>query len=82
MDIREKALQVIIKRAAEVFSVDPATLNEGTSLEGDLKAKSANIVQITTVLEDEFDVEVPYMDFKRKKTFGEAAAYVEQLVEG
>lgn len=82
MDIREKALAVIIKRAAEVFSVDPATLNEGTALEADLKAKSANIVQITTVLEDEFDVEVPYMDFKRKKTFGEAAAYIEQLVEG
>lgn len=82
MDVRNKALAVIIRRAADVFKVDPATLSAGTSFETDLQAKSANYVQITTVLEDEFDVEIPYMEFKRKKTFGEAASYVEQLVEG
>ena len=81
MDVKGKALAVIIKRAAEVFNVDPATLGEGTSFEADLKAKSVNYTQITTVLEYEFDVEVPFMEFKRRKTFGEAAAFVEQIVE-
>ena len=82
MDVKAEALAVIIRRAAEVFGKDPATLGEGTSFEADLKAKSANYVQITTVLEDTFEIEVPYMEFKRRKTFLEAAAYIENLVEG
>ena len=32
-------------------------------------------------MEDEFDVEIPYMTFRRKKTIGEAIEYVYDLVE-
>lgn len=80
--MKDQILEVIIARAAEVFKVDAATLSGETRFEADLKAKSANIVQITTVLEDEYDIEIPYMDFKRKATFDEAAEFVEQLIEG
>lgn len=80
--MKDQILEVIIERAAEVFKVDAATLSGATRFEADLKAKSANIVQITTVLEDEYDIEIPYMDFKRKATFDEAAEFVEQLIEG
>jgi hypothetical protein len=31
--------------------------------------------------EDEFDIEVPYINFKRCKTLGEAADYVVELLE-
>lgn len=82
MEVKEQAMQLLIKRAAELFHKDPGELNENTSFADDLKAKSVNYVQIITVLEDEFEVEIPFMEFRRKKTFGEAAAYVEQLVEG
>ena len=39
------------------------------------------ISQMTTFLEDEFDIEVPYMQFKRNKTVGEAAEFVTELLE-
>lgn len=81
MEQREEILKVIIKRAADVMKVDPSELNENSNFE-ELGFKSGNYVQVTTVLEDEFEVEIPYMDFKRRKTFGEAAAYVEELIEG
>lgn len=82
MDTKERALAAIVKRAAEVFGRDAATLGPETSFEADLGAKSAQLVQVTTALEDEFEVEIPYMDFKRRKTFMDAAALVERLVEG
>ncbi len=80
--MNEEILDLIIKRAAEVFGVDESTLSGDTHFEDDLQAKSANIVLITTVLEDEYDVEIPYMEFRRKKTFQEAADFIEELVEG
>lgn len=80
--MKEEILAKLIERAAEVFSVTKDELNGQTRFNEDLNAKSGNIVQITTFLEDEFDIEVPYMDFRRKKTFDEAAEYIEELVEG
>jgi acyl carrier protein len=80
MSVRNEALEIIIKRSSEIMRLDPSTLNKETSFE-ELGFKSANYVMVTTVLEDAFDVEVPYMDFKRNKTFGEAAEYIEELVE-
>ena len=81
MELRKEILEVMIKRVADVMKKDPSELNEGSSFE-ELGFKSGNYVQVTTVLEDEFEVEIPYMDFKKRKTFGEAAAYVEELIEG
>ncbi len=81
MELREEILKVIIKRTAEIMKAEESRLNGESSFE-ELGFKSGNYVQVTTVLEDEFEVEIPYMDFKRRKTFGEAAAYVEELVEG
>lgn len=81
MELRKEILEVMIKRAADVMKKDPSELDEGSNFE-ELGFKSGNYVQVTTVLEDEFEVEIPYMDFKRRKTFGEAAAYVEELIEG
>ena len=42
--------------------------------------KSTQVSQITTYLEDEFDCEVPYMQFKRNKTVGEATDFVADLL--
>lgn len=81
MDLQEKVLEVMINRAAEVLKKGVEDFSGNTSFES-LEMKSAQYVQITTVLEDEYDVEIPYMDFKRKKTMNEAAEYVVQLIEG
>lgn len=80
--MKEEILAKLIERAAEVFNIDAGQLSGETHFKNHLKAKSTQIVQVTTYLEDEFDVEVPYMEFKRKATFDEAAEYIEILVEG
>lgn len=79
MSIREEALDVMVKKAASVFGIDPAKLGEQTRFAEDLQAKSVNYIQISAALEDEFDVEVPFMEFKRKATFGEAADYIASM---
>ena len=82
MGLREEVLEKIIKRAAEVFKKDPVELSADTNFVVDLKAKSVNYVQIIAILEDAFDVQINFMEFRRKKTLGEAAEFVAQLCGG
>ena len=76
-----EVLGKIIERAAELYKVEPSQYSAETRFVEDLKAKSVNYVQIISVLEEEFDVQIPFMEFRRKKTFGEAAEYVAGLLE-
>ncbi len=73
-------LEKIIRRAAPIWGVAEESLGADTTFE-EMGAKSAHISQITTYLEDVFDVEVPYMGFRRCKTLGEAARFVAGLLE-
>ena len=82
MGTKEDALEKIIARAAEIFKKNPAELSAATDFTADLKAKSVNLVQIIAVLEDAFDVEIPFMQFRRKKTIGEAAEFIAELCGG
>ena len=75
--------------SAKMYEVVAAALNtpaeqltDSTELIADLGAKSANLVRIIAVLEEEFDLEIPFMQFRRKKSIGEAIDYVVQLSEG
>jgi acyl carrier protein len=79
MELREEITQKIIERASVVFKKDPSELNADTNFIEDLKAKSVNMVQIIAVLEAEYDVQINYMEVRRKKTIGEMADYVAQL---
>ena len=81
MEFREEVIQILVDRAAKMFGLDPATLGPETRFKEDLQCKSANIVQFTTTLEDEYDVEVPYMEFNRKETFADAADYIAELCD-
>lgn len=76
----EQVLEKIIERASEIWKVDRSTLNGNTEFAA-FNPKSAHYSQMTTFLEDEFDVEVPYLNFKRCKTFGEAVEYVVGLLD-
>jgi acyl carrier protein len=78
--VEEKILEKIIERVAGIWGVDSSTLN-GDTVFADMGAKSVHYSQITTFLEDAFDIEVPYMGFKRCKTLGEAARYVADLMD-
>ena len=81
MNQRNQVVQKIIERACVLFDKKPEELSEDTDFAIDLGAKSGNVSQMTTFLEDEFDVEVPYMEFRRKGTIGQAADYVIELLE-
>ena len=79
MEDRDEIIEAIIERLN-------AMLGEGDYSEStayaDLDMKSVNYSQMINVLEDACDVEIPYMDFKRKATVGESADYIVQLIEG
>jgi acyl carrier protein len=81
MGLKEEILEKIIQRAAVLFKKNPGELNPDTKWVEDLKAKSVNYVQVIAVLEAEFDVQVNFMEFRRKKTLGEAAEFVVHLCE-
>ena len=81
MEFKQEVINLLIEKAVKMFGVDPTTLGPETRFKEDLQCKSANIVQFTTALEDEYDVEVPYMESNRKATFADAADYIAELCE-
>ena len=81
MTVREEALQKIKERCCVLFGKTMDELNENTRFIEDLGAKSGNVSQMTNFLEDEFDVEISFMEFRRRVTIGMAAEYIEELCE-
>lgn len=81
MELRDEIREKMIERGAPLWGKKPEEIKEDTKFVEDLNAKSVHYSQITTYLEDEFDVEIPYMTFRRKATIGEAVDYVLDLVE-
>ena len=71
----------IIQRISAILGIPPETVNEDSKFIEDLNAKSGNMSQLVNYLEDEYDVEVAYMDFRRKKTVGQAAEYIASLLD-
>ncbi len=76
MNLNEEILEKIIEKAAALFKKNDCELNGNTKFVEDLDAKSVDFVKIISVLEDEYGVEINFMEFRRKKTLGEAADYV------
>lgn len=72
----EEVVELLSKKAGQLFNLDPATLSAATRFKEDLGCKSVDIVKFTVLLEDEYDVEVPFMAFNRCVTFADAAAFV------
>ena len=77
---REEVFEKLCERASQLFGKDASEFTEGTVFT-DLGIKSVQVSQITTYLEDCFDIEVPYMKFRRCKTFGEATDFVVDLLD-
>lgn len=81
MASKSEVFQSLVERVAPIFGKSKEDLTEEMRFFEDLNAKSVHYSQITTYLEDEFDIEIPFMNFRRKKTLGEAAEYVSELSE-
>jgi acyl carrier protein len=81
MASNDEILEKIIERAAALFKADPKSYSAATRFVEDLGAKSVNYVQIISILEEDYDIQIPFMEFRRKKTFGEAAEFVAGITE-
>jgi acyl carrier protein len=78
---REQVSAAMYEVVAAATNTPVEKLTDSTEIIADLGAKSANLVRIISVLEEQFDLEIPFMQFRRKKSIGEAIDYVVQLGE-
>ncbi|MGN1388869.1 MAG: acyl carrier protein [Bulleidia sp.] len=80
MKVQEEAVKAHANKAHELFRTDPSTLGPQTGFAEDLGARNSNYVQFSSMLEDIYGIEVPDMEFDRKKTFQEAGDYIDELL--
>ena len=66
---------------ARFFLKEPESLTVETDMVNDLGARSVVIMQIMSAIEDEYDITLNFMQFKRQKTIGEIVAYVQETDE-
>jgi acyl carrier protein len=71
----------VIEMVAKVFRKDVNQINRETRFIEDLYAKSLNIIELTAVLENEFDIEIPGHEARKNKTVGQAVDLIERLVK-
>jgi acyl carrier protein len=79
--IRDQVSEVLYGAVSATMNRPMEELAESTEFIADLGAKSVNLVRIIAALEDEFELEIPFMEFRRKKSIGEAIDYIVQLHE-
>jgi acyl carrier protein len=79
--IRDQVSKVLYGAVSATMNKPMEELTESTEFIADLGAKSVNLVRIIAALEDEFELEIPFMEFRRKKSIGEAIDYMVQLHE-
>jgi acyl carrier protein len=79
--LRENVSSTMYAAISATMDKPVAELGDSTEIIADLGAKSVNFVRIISALEDEFELEIPFMEFRRKKSIGEAIDYIVQLYE-
>ncbi len=79
-DFQLEVIDILKDKAADLFGSDPDTLGPDTKFVDDLHCKSVNIVQFASALEDEYEVEVPYMQLNKCVTFADAAKFVDDAL--
>ncbi|MDY6851524.1 MAG: phosphopantetheine-binding protein [Thermodesulfobacteriota bacterium] len=70
-----------IKWVAKVFRKDVSQISRDTRFVEDLLAKSINIIELSALLENEFDIEIPGATARKNKTVGEAVELIERLLQ-
>ena len=80
MTVKEEVVELLRNKAAALFGVDAAELDENTRFIEDLGCKSINMVQLSAALEDEFEVEIPFAAFKDFITFGDVGDFIDRAL--
>jgi acyl carrier protein len=79
MTLEDRIEAGVMKEVARIFKKTPGELTRDTRFAEDLHAKSLNIVELVAVLENQFEVMIPYAETRRRKTVGEAIDLVISL---
>lgn len=78
--LREEIEEIMLSAMEKVFEKPRSAFTPDTNFLEDLKATSVQFFPIIAALEDEFDIEIQYQDFRREgKTIKEAIDFVEKL---
>lgn len=70
----EKLTEII----CEYTGINNVILNENTVLIADLSLNSLDLVNLSCIVEDEFDIEIPDRAIKDFKTVGDVIAFIEK----
>lgn len=77
----EEIQEKLSAKIAQLCGVDAASVTAETNLEQDLGMKSATLVVLIAYLEDEFDLDIDFMKFRRMKTVEQAARFIAELCD-
>jgi acyl carrier protein len=79
-DLRAEIEEIMLTAMEKVFEKPRSEFTPETSFLEDLKATSMQFFPIIAALEDEFDIEIQYQDFRREgQTVKDAIDFVEKL---
>jgi acyl carrier protein len=82
MKIEERIAEGVKREVARIFKKDGGEITRDMRFVEDLHAKSVNIVALIALWENEFGIEIPFMQARRKKTVGEAIDFIIELRKG
>ena len=69
---------IVVREAiARFFLKDVAEITQATEMAKDLGADSVILMQIMSAIEDDLDITLNFMEFKRSKTVGDLVACVQ-----
>ena len=80
-ETRDQVATALFRAISLAMNVPIDELSEDTQVIGDLGAKSVNLVRIIANIEDEFDIDVSFKEFRGRKTIGEQVDYLVQLCD-
>lgn len=76
--IREK----LVAKVSELCGVDSSTITDDTEFIKNLGMKSATLVVLIAYLEDEYDVDIDFMKFRRALSVEQAVAFLDSICNG
>jgi len=74
--VRDQISEVLYGAISGAMNKPITELSDSTQLVADLGVKSANLVRIISVVEDELELDVSFQEFSRRKTIGELIDYL------
>lgn len=77
-EFQQEVVDILVEKAVAMTGKPSDSMGPDTSFVDDLGAKSVNIVQFASALEDEYEVEVPFMELNKCKTFRDAAELIDK----